>query len=278
MNTARLQIIEQSKQDAAIIKAWRLHPSTIAMSFRQKKMTDDEFWAYFQTYFLIKDLPPLFAIQEGVPVGFVGFTAHRAADHPHRLSAELSIMIDPEKRGKGLGTSLLQAASAFAKQQGYDDIYAKIKPSNTPSIAIFEKNGFEYIHEVTQIVEEHGQEDRIPARLFVLHLTPMTDPNKVFIIGEAGSNWRMGTYARDLKMAKELIVTAKNAGCDAVKFQTYRPETVYVANAGKSGYLETDEDISDVFQDLQMPYEMIRELAAMASDIGIEFMSTPFSI
>ncbi len=59
-------------------------------------------------------------------------------------------------------------------------------------------------------------------------MTRLGDPNHVYIIAEAGSNWRMGTPERDMTMAKTLIDVAVDAGADAVKFQTYRAETVYV--------------------------------------------------
>lgn len=103
---------------------------------------------------------------------------------------------------------------------------------------------------------------------------------KVFVIAEAGSNWRMGTVARDLKMARTLIDTAAEAGADAVKFQTYRADTVYVPNAGNSDYLSQNgirESIIDIFKDLSMPYEMIPKLAAHCRKRRIEFMSSVFS-
>jgi sialic acid synthase SpsE len=81
-------------------------------------------------------------------------------------------------------------------------------------------------------------------------------------------------------MAKALIDVAKEAGADAVKFQTYRADTVYAQGAGKSGTLAAagiDESIHDVFRDLEMPYEMIPELAEYCAAHEIEFMSTPFS-
>ena len=40
--------------------------------------------------------------------------------------------------------------------------------------------------------------------------------NSVFIVAEAGSNWRMGTPERDIKMAKTLIDVASDAGADAI--------------------------------------------------------------
>jgi len=103
----------------------------------------------------------------------------------------------------------------------------------------------------------------------------------VFIIAEAGSNWRMGNAKRDMKMAKTLIDIASDVKADAVKFQTYRSESVYVPNAGDSDYLLKSgmkESINKIFDDLSMPYEMIPELSEYCNSKNIEFMSTPFSV
>ena len=105
--------------------------------------------------------------------------------------------------------------------------------------------------------------------------------NSVFIIAEAGSNWRMGTPERDMKMAETLIDVASEAGADAIKFQTYRAHSVYVPNAGNSDYLSNagiKESINKIFEDLSMPYEMIPKLAEYSKKKNIEFMSTPFSV
>lgn len=102
-----------------------------------------------------------------------------------------------------------------------------------------------------------------------------------YIIAEAGSNWRMGTPARDREMGHALIDVAAAAGCDAVKFQTYRASSVYVANAGESDYLAENgirQSINEIFVDLEMPYELIGILADYARTKHIDFMSTPFSI
>lgn len=103
----------------------------------------------------------------------------------------------------------------------------------------------------------------------------------VFIIAEAGSNWKMGTPERDVEMAKALIDVAADAKADAIKFQTYKSETVYVPNAGESNYLTESgikESITKIFTDLSMPYEMIPLLADYCKTKNIQFMSTPFSV
>lgn len=110
---------------------------------------------------------------------------------------------------------------------------------------------------------------------------PGMHSERVFVIGEAGSNWRAGTPDRDRRMAEALIDAAAVAGCDAVKFQTYRAQSVYVSNAGAAAYLAeggVEQSIVEMFRDLEMPYELIPHLAAHCADRGIEFMSTPFSV
>lgn len=105
--------------------------------------------------------------------------------------------------------------------------------------------------------------------------------NHVFIVAEIGSNWRMGTRKRDLLMARTLIDLAAQAGVDAVKFQTFKPETVYVKGAGKSGYLGEaghDEPIEEIFRDITLEYDLLPELAGHAKSCGVEFMSAAFSL
>ena len=105
--------------------------------------------------------------------------------------------------------------------------------------------------------------------------------NSVFIIAEAGSNWKCGSYEDDIGCAKKLIEIASKSGCDAIKFQTFRPETLYVKNAGFSDYLSKQgmkSEINEIFTNLSMPYEMIPELASYCIKKEIGFMSTPFSV
>ncbi len=109
----------------------------------------------------------------------------------------------------------------------------------------------------------------------------MSAANHVFVIAEAGSNWRVGSPDRDRHMARALIRIAADAGADAVKFQTFRARDVYAADAGPSDYLAElgiERSINAIFEDLEMPYEMIGELAQYSDEQGIEFMSTPFSL
>lgn len=111
--------------------------------------------------------------------------------------------------------------------------------------------------------------------------TNLNDVKSTFIIAEAGSNWKAGTYEEDLERAKKLITTAAKSGANAIKFQTFKSETVYASNAGSSQYLSDlgiDKNINEIFDHLSMPYKMIPILHDYCNKENIMFMSTPFSV
>ena len=91
---------------------------------------------------------------------------------------------------------------------------------------------------------------------------------KTFIIAEAGAN-----HNRDFDIAKKLIDSAVDAKCDAVKFQTYSSETLYVKNTPDfAGY----KNINKLIKDIELPRHWQKDLKLYCDDEGIEFMSTPF--
>ena len=109
----------------------------------------------------------------------------------------------------------------------------------------------------------------------------LDDLTHTFVIAEAGSNWKCGTYDEDLEQARKLIKIASDAGADAVKFQTFRSSTIYAKDAGKSEYLSKlgiKADINELFDYLSMPYEMIPELSIYCKQLNLEFMSSAFSV
>jgi len=100
---------------------------------------------------------------------------------------------------------------------------------------------------------------------------PIGPDEPSFVIAEAGSN-----HNGDLDTAKELIDVAADAGADAVKFQTFRAEDMYVADSGEVEYLEDERSIYEIIEDMEMPYEWIPKLHDYCHEQGVEFLSTPF--
>ena len=100
---------------------------------------------------------------------------------------------------------------------------------------------------------------------------------KVYIIGEAGVN-----HNGSLDCAKEMVRVAAEAGVDAVKFQTFRAETLVTKMARKAEYqsnsTSADESQYEMLKKLELSVADFQELKACCHSCGVEFLSTPFDL
>lgn len=97
------------------------------------------------------------------------------------------------------------------------------------------------------------------------------------IIAEAGVN-----HNGSLELAKKMVDTAKTAGADYIKFQTFVPEKLVSRYAKKAEYQKQTTDAG------QSQLEMLDKLALTQADfkglkeycerVGIGFISTPFDL
>lgn len=99
--------------------------------------------------------------------------------------------------------------------------------------------------------------------------------SKTYIIAEAGVN-----HNGSLKMAKELVKVAKEAGADAVKFQTFKAENLVTKQARQADYqVENLGESTSQFamlKKLELTFEEFKALHAFCQNEQIEFLSTPF--
>jgi N,N'-diacetyllegionaminate synthase len=72
---------------------------------------------------------------------------------------------------------------------------------------------------------------------------------KTFIIAEAGVN-----HNGSIELAKKLIDVANEAGADAIKFQTFKTESLVSKNAQKAEYQKQTTDAKET------QFEMIKKL------------------
>jgi N,N'-diacetyllegionaminate synthase len=101
--------------------------------------------------------------------------------------------------------------------------------------------------------------------------------NKIIIIAEAGVN-----HNGNLQLAKEMVLKAKEAGADYVKFQTAVPELVISSIAEKAEYQKettgAEESQLDMCRAIHLPLEDYDTLKQLCQEVGIGFMSTPFDL
>jgi len=98
----------------------------------------------------------------------------------------------------------------------------------------------------------------------------------VFIIAEAGVN-----HNGDIELAKQLVSVAAEAGCDAVKFQTFSAEALVTKDAAKAAYQKVNDGAGSQFEmlkRLELDWEQHQFLRSECANHGIEFMSTGFGV
>lgn len=98
---------------------------------------------------------------------------------------------------------------------------------------------------------------------------------KVFIIAEAGVN-----HNGNLDMALELVKAARDAGADAIKFQTFKATRLASKTAKKAQYqlanTEKNESQQAMLAKLELKESWHFELKNLAEELGIQFLSTAF--
>ena len=96
----------------------------------------------------------------------------------------------------------------------------------------------------------------------------------IFIIAEAGVN-----HNGDIRLAYRLIDAAKQAGVDAIKFQTFKTEKIVTKNAGTADYQKNnmagEQSQFDMIKRLELSYDDFRQLQQYCHKIGLCFLSTP---
>lgn len=100
--------------------------------------------------------------------------------------------------------------------------------------------------------------------------------NPVWIIAELSAN-----HNQDFDQAVKLIKAAKEAGADAIKLQTYTPDTMTI-NCNKEyfqikkGTIWEGKNMYELYREAYTPWEWQPRLKKIAGDLGMHLFSTPF--
>ena len=101
--------------------------------------------------------------------------------------------------------------------------------------------------------------------------------HSAYIIAEMSAN-----HGHDKGKAKEIIHAMKESGADAIKLQTYTPDTItincrnaYFVDCLK-GTLWEGKTLYELYGEAYTPWEWQRELKDLAESLGMDCFSTPF--
>jgi len=104
---------------------------------------------------------------------------------------------------------------------------------------------------------------------------PISVDEPPYVIAEMSAN-----HNGKLATALRIIEAAKAAGADAVKLQTYRPDTITLDSERPdfqiSGGLWHGRTLYELYEEAHMPWEWHVPLFKRAQEVGITIFSSPF--
>lgn len=100
-----------------------------------------------------------------------------------------------------------------------------------------------------------------------------------YIIAELGSN-----HNGDMELAKKMIIEAKEAGADCVKFQSWSKDSIFAKKKYDDNYFiaddyrdRTDYTLEEIVDAYSISEEELLEMKKFADEVGIDCTSTPFN-
>lgn len=135
-------------EDEQLVLAWRNEASARAASFSTRKISHRRHHTWFTDRLADPDCVLLIVEEDGRPIGQVRL------DRLNRDSAEISIGLSPDARGRGLGREALRRSVLEATRLlAVADIKAFVKQSNAASLAAFIAAGFRVVGEGDEAIE-----------------------------------------------------------------------------------------------------------------------------
>lgn len=99
--------------------------------------------------------------------------------------------------------------------------------------------------------------------------------DEIYVIAEIGVN-----HNGSVDLAKELILKAKDCGANAVKFQTFKADSLLSDQTEMAAYQKENTGSSqsqlELVKSLELTYEQTEEIKKFCDEQEITFISTPF--
>lgn len=104
----------------------------------------------------------------------------------------------------------------------------------------------------------------------------ISNDSPTYMVAEMSANHNM-----DFNRAKAIIKAAKESGADAIKIQTYTPDTITIDSdmpAFRTNGIWEGETLYELYKKAYTPWEWQEELRDYAYELEIDFFSSPFDL
>ncbi|MFZ2532220.1 MAG: N-acetyltransferase family protein [Streptococcus suis] len=149
-----IEIRNAQVEDAAnLVAIYAPYVEKTAITFETQVPTVEDFKNRIKK--TMKKFPYLVAIEEGQIVGYA-YASTYYARAAYDWTVELSVYVQKEARGKGVGTLLYTALEEELTARGFKNFLACIALPNPASIALHEKRGYEQVAHFKKVGYKFG--------------------------------------------------------------------------------------------------------------------------
>lgn len=267
------KLVKKNTDDAKIILEMRNEEKVRMMSFNKKVKTFNNFYQDFlENYF--SHINPIFITQNINIIGYIGFTKENNKFY-------LNIIISENYRSKKLGSYAILTSLKYLKINYYNikELYAFVKCENLSSNYLFSK----YFKLITKRFKNNNlcylYKYNMDDFQFSINKKLIGKKYPTYIIAELSCN-----HNQDKSVALKLIEEAHKAGADAIKLQTYTPDTITLkCNRPEfreclDGSIWEGQTLYDLYSKAYTPWEWHKELKEYANSLGMDLFSSPFDI
>jgi pseudaminic acid synthase len=272
--------VENNDNDGKLIMQWRNDIDTRNNSYNNNIFEWDDFKNIFYEKYFIHTIPPLFALYNNEKICFIG-----CRDTNIKYDVEISINLNPKFRNKNLSSKIIETTILYIKKNYplINNIIAEIKINNIASNKIFIKNNFTYIGKKTfknNIINIYNYNmNQIVQNYFSINNRTIGYGFPTYIIAELSCN-----HNQDINLAYKLIDAAHESGADAIKLQTYTPDTMTIDCEKPifkdclKGTLWEGQTLYQLYSKAYTPWEWHKELKDYANSKGLDLFSSPFDV
>ena len=272
--------IKKNDKDAKLIMEWRNDIETRNNFYNNNIFEWDVFKDIFYEKYFLNIIPPLFALYNNKKICFIG-----CRDTEIKYDIEISINLDPDYRNKKLSSKIIESTILYIKKNYplINNIIAEIKVDNLASNKIFIKNNFKFLKKdmiKNNIMNIYNYNmNQLNKSIFSINNRKIGNEYPTYIIAELSCN-----HNQDINLAYKLIDAAAECGADAIKLQTYTPDTMTldcekpIFKDCLKGTLWEGQTLYQLYSKAYTPWEWHKELKDYANSKGLDLFSSPFDV
>lgn len=267
------------ESDRQLLWEWANDPAVRAAAFAMAPIT----WEEHRQWFSNKLHDPnchLYIVlgEEGAPIGQVRF------DIGEDGGALVDLHLADGARGRGFGRQALQqACSRLFATAPVRHVTAQVKLDNQASLQLFKRAGFidtgtTSVRGTAVRVFRSQPEDASDTLTFTSasgRRRRIGPGEPTYLVAEVSAN-----HGGSFDQAVSIIQAAKQAGADAIKLQTYTPDTMTIRCRNEhfqiKGTVWEGANLYELYGRAFTPWEWQPELQTIAHELGLDFFSTPF--